>query len=410
MTDETFLKLKENALYELVRHILPFWIEKMADNTFGGFYGQINGNNLLIETAPKGGILNARILWTFSSAYNTLKDPVYLQFAEYTAGYIFNHFFDEEKGGTFWSLNFKGEPLDTKKQIYSQAFFIYALVEYHIATGKQHALDLAVSLFNLIENHSFDEEMNGYLEAFDQNWELLDDLRLSAKDANEKKTMNTHLHVLEAYTSLYRVWKDPQLASRLGNLINLFLDKFIDPVSSHLNLFYDEQWVCRSTITSFGHDIECSWLLYEAALALNNKELTAKVRLKCLELANAVNEGLQDDGSLIYEKNNITGHKDADRHWWPQAEAVVGNLNAWELTGDETLFRKASRCFQYIETHLIDPLNGEWYWSIRSDGTINRQDDKAGFWKCPYHNSRMCLEVINRYNKLTGHLPATLPK
>jgi len=404
MINETYTLLKEEAFTELTTHILPFWMNHMMDQENGGFYGRMDGHNILEEEAPRGGILNARILWTFSSAYRILKTPVYLKIADYSATYILNHFIDNEWGGTYWSVNFRGEPIDTKKQVYSQAFFIYALVEYHLATGKRTPLDLAISLFNLIENHSFDEDLNGYLEAFDQRWELLDDLRLSDKDANEKKTMNTHLHLLEAYTSLYKAWKDPRLARKLQNLIQLFLDKFIDPRTSHLRLFFNEQWVAKSSVTSFGHDIECSWLLYEAAMALDNKTLLALVRSKCLAIAKAANEGILPDGSLAYEKNKSNGHMDVERHWWPQSEAVVGYLNAWELTGDNAYMRKAADCFQFIKFNLIDPTNGEWYWSIRADGTVNREDDKAGFWKCPYHNSRMCLEIIQRHNNLVSQL------
>lgn len=388
--------LNQQLKDELTQNILPFWMQKMPDSLHGGFYGQVDGNNCIIAEAPKGGILNARILWTFSAAYNSLKDPKYLEIATHAKDYIFGHFFDQQFGGTYWSLDFKGEPLDTKKQIYSQAFFIYALSEYYLASGDESCKDEAIKLFRLIEKISFDTEQNGYFEAYNRQWQLLDDLRLSDKDANEKKTMNTHLHILEAYTNLYRIWKDETLARQLRNLINVFFDKILDPESAHLNLFFDENWECRSTITSYGHDIESSWLLYEAVLELHDPVLTEKAKEICLKIVEASKEGLHPDGSLIYEKDTATGHTDFDRHWWPQAEAVVGFFNAFELTGNHTYLLNVTECLDFIQSNLVDTVNGEWYWSLKADGTVNHEDDKAGFWKCPYHNGRMCLEIMKR--------------
>ncbi len=389
-------ELPERAEKELTMNILPFWMNRMADITHGGFLGRIDGMNNIVAGESKGAILNARILWTFSASFKDLGDPMYLGMATRARDYIMTHFFDEESGGTYWILNSNGNPLDTKKQIYSQAFFIYALSQYFIATGDEECKNKAIELFYLIEKHSFDKKLNGYLEAFDRYWAEISDLRLSEKDANEKKTMNTHLHILEAYTNLYRIWPDDNLRSQLKNLILLFLDRIADPVTSHLNLFFDEYWTVKSTLISYGHDIEASWLLYEAAAVLDDKALLERVTGISLKIINAAIEGLQPDGSLMYERDEAVNHIDMDRHWWVQAEAVVGFLNAWELTGDESYFRKSIKCYDYIEKNLIDRLHGEWYWSIKADGTVNTRDDKAGFWKCPYHNTRMCLEIMAR--------------
>ena len=388
--------LKAQANQQLTDNILPFWMNSAADFKFGGFYGQINGYGKTIDSAEKGGIVNARILWTFSAAYNMLKDEACLRSAIRSKEYVLNHFFDEVYGGTYWKISYDGKPSDTKKQIYSQAFFIYALSEYYKASSDYEALKKAIALYHLIESKSYDSEYNGYLEAYSREWDLLEDLRLSAKDDNEKKTTNTHLHILEAYTNLYLVWKNRQLADRLRNLVMLFLEKIIDPATHHLRLFFNEHWNSRSALISYGHDIEASWLVYEAARILEDQSLIEKAKPLCIALGIASLEGLQPDGSMIYEKDDSRGIFDLDRHWWPQAETVVGLINLYELTHEEKYLASAIDCWNYIINNLVDDQNGEWYWSIKADGKPNLAEDKAGFWKCPYHNARACLEIMRR--------------
>ena len=388
------LELKQQVKEELTYNILPFWMEKMIDDEQGGFYGQIKGDGQLIPKADKGGILNARILWSFSSAYFQEKNPLYLEMANRAKAYILDHFFDSEFGGTYWTISFDGKPVDTKKQIYSQAFFIYAFTEHYRASGDESSLQTAIGLFRIIEKYSFDSELNGYFEAYSRDWVLLEDLRLSEKDENEKKTMNTHLHILEAYTNLYRVWKDDKLARQLRDLILIFIKKIVNPATNHLDLFFDECWNTKSTIVSYGHDIEASWLIDEAARVLGDQELLAQVQKTCIKIAEAACDGLQSDGSLVYELDK--GHLETDRHWWVQSEAVVGFLNAFELTENPEWLDKALKCWKYISENLVDREGGDWFWGISDDGIVNRHDDKAGFWKCPYHNSRMCLEAVNR--------------
>jgi len=393
------LQLKQELKEELTHNILPFWMEKMVDEIHGGYYGQMTGKNQLVPNAPKGGILNARILWSFSSAALYFKNKLYVEYANRAKEYLFKYFFDAENGGTYWMLHADGTPADTKKQIYSQAFFIYALVEYYRVTGDKECLDKAIELFNLIEKHSFDGELNGYFEAYSRDWVLLKDLRLSEKDANEKKTMNTHLHILEAYTNLYRVWKDDRLKKQLKNLIGIFLDKIINPETHHLDLFFDENWVCKSTLYSYGHDIESVWLLDEAAVVLGEAALLKRVRARVIKVADAAAEGLQPNGSIINEKNYITGHTDANCDWWPQAEAMVGFFNVYELSKEEEYAEKTLAIWEFIKQFIVDKNAGEWHWSVSATGEINEHDDKAGFWKCPYHNSRMCLELISRIHE-----------
>jgi len=393
----SLIQLKSEVHNELIQNILPFWSGRMIDEENGGFYGRINGNGRIISDAGKGGILNARILWTFSSAYLQEKNPLYLEMANRAKEYILNNFFDPEFGGTFWCLSNEGKPVDTKKQIYSQAFFIYAFAEHYKATGDESSLKTAIELFRIIEKESFDTELNGYFEAYSREWILLEDLRLSEKDANEKKTMNTHLHILEAYTNLFHVWKDDLLKTQLHNLIVIFIEKIVNQQTRHLDLFFDENWKSRSEIVSYGHDIEASWLIDEAARSLGDPELLSKVQNICIGIANAACEGLQPDGSLYYELDNAKGHLDKDRHWWVQAEAVVGFMNACELTEDPEWLNRALKCWNFISEKLVDRVTGEWFWSVSDAGIQNLSGDKAGFWKCPYHNSRMCMELNKRF-------------
>lgn len=382
---------------ELTGNILPYWMEKMA-NPSGGFHGRIDGREHLDTQAPVGGIMTARVLWTFASAYRVLSTSAadlegYLQMAMRAKKLLLDSFVDSEFGGTYWSLTADFKPLDTKKQIYAIAFAIYGLAELYRACGDEEALDYAIKLFHSIEEHSYDPAEGGYFEAFTRSWEPIEDMRLSDKDANESKTMNTHLHVLEAYTCLYRVWKDPLLEVRLKELIEVF-EKNILGKDGHLKLFFDDSWNCGYDIVSYGHDIEASWLLHEAALALDDAGVLQRIEKLVPSIVEAASEGFTPADGLIYEKSGED--VDRDRHWWVQAEAVVGFINLWDHFGTQEGLENALASWDFIKSSLIDRENGEWFWSIREDGSVNRKEDKAGFWKCPYHNGRMCLEIIER--------------
>lgn len=377
---------------ELTENILPYWIERVC-NPDGGFYGRISGMEETDKASPIGNIMTARILWTFSSAYRLLGNAEYLNMAVKAKNILINNFYDAEFGGTYWSTNADGTPLDTKKQIYAIAFTIYGLAELNRATGDGQALEYAIKLFNSIEDHSHDNEKDGYFEAFTREWNIIEDMRLSDKDANESKTMNTHLHVLEAYTCLFRVWKNSLLENRLRELIVTF-EKHILAADGHLKLFFDNEWNCNYDIISYGHDIEASWLIHEAAIVLGDKNVLERIERLVPHIVNAAGEGFSQHGGMIYEKSK--DETDKDRHWWVQAETVVGYFNIWDHFGKQEGLENALMCWDFIKDNLIDRENGEWFWSIREDSSVNRDDDKAGFWKCPYHNGRMCMEIIER--------------
>ena len=423
---ETIIQLRTEMQDVLENNILPFWLNQMQDVENGGFYGRMDGHMQLHPEAEKGAILNARILWSFSAAYRVLGHLVYLEAAKRAYTYFVDHFIDSEYGGIYWSVDYMGKPLDTKKQFYAVGFAIYGLSEYARATGDREALDYALLLYDCIEEHAFDRENNGYMEACTREWGEIADMRLSELDANYPKSQNTHLHILEAYTNLLRCLKDlhaqescdyvPVIGSvlpigitipmetivavevSLRNLIDIFTDKILNPKTHHLDLFFEMDWTRGAGhLESYGHDIECSWLLHEAALVLGDKKLLTKVEPIIQMIAEASAKGLKPDGAMIHEANLDTGHIDEDLHWWVQTENVVGGLNIYQHFGDEKALQRAVACWEYIKRNLIDYEHGEWFWSRYKDGTRNLEDDHAGFWKCPYHNSRMCLEAIERF-------------
>ena len=435
--NERVIAMKREMLDVLTKNILPFWLDKMQDHEHGGFYGRIDGRGHLHPEAEKGAILNARILWAFSAAYRVLKDlehlenlehldhlePLeYLKAATRAKDYLIAHFIDPDYGGVYWSLDYKGQPLDTKKQFYAIGFAIYGLSEYARATGDGEALCHAIRLFDCIEQHALDPQYGGYIEATTRDWQPIADMRLSDLDQNYPKSQNTHLHIIEPYTNLLRALKElpPSAASSskpaagplcsgaaaapqagveaaLRRLIDIFTDRILNPETHHLDLFFEMDWTRGGgRLESYGHDIECSWLMHEAALVLGDKDVLARVEPIVRMVAQASEKGLNADGSMTHEANLDTGYVDADRHWWVQAENVVGWMNIYQYFGDTAALDKAERCWLYIKEQLIDNELGEWYWSRRPDGTLNLDDDHAGFWKCPYHNSRMCLEVIER--------------
>ncbi len=400
--------LKAEVQDVLENNILDFWLSNMIDDEHGGFYGQMTGDGQLVKDADKGGILSARILWAFSAAYRVLGDPEYLMAATLIKDYIIEYFYDNEFGGTYWSVDYLGNPKDTKKQFYAIGFMIYGLSEYARATGDQQALDYAIKLFDCIEQHSLDKVNNGYIEAQTRQWNEIADMRLSELDANFPKSQNTHLHIIEPYTNLYRCLMEceacpvssdvvERVEKALRNLIDIFTDKILNPETHHLDLFFAMDWTREAgALESYGHDIECSWLMHEAALVLGDQAVLDKVEPIVKLVAKASEKGLNADGSMVHEANLDTGYVDGDRHWWVQAETVVGFINLYQHFDDESALLKALHCWQYIKDNLIDREGGEWYWSRDSQGNINRRDDKAGFWKCPYHNSRMCLEIMER--------------
>ncbi|TFF33427.1 AGE family epimerase/isomerase [Mucilaginibacter psychrotolerans] len=389
----------KKELEQELENILTYWVDNTMDEEYGGFIGRIDNDNKVIPGSPKGSVLNARILWSFSAAYNKTKNALYLEMAAIAYRYVSTYFIDEEYGGVYWTVDHEGKPLDTKKQVYASAFTIYAFSEFYKATKDEEVLAEARKLYHLLVEKSYDTRHTGYLEAFTRDWQPIADLRLSAKDANEKKSMNTHLHVLEAYTTLYTVWPDEGLRIQIEVLLRNFIDYIIEAETKHLILFFDEEWNAKSDTVSYGHDIEATWLLLEAAEAIHHAELIEQIKFLCVQIAEAALEGLDKDGGLWYEYEPAQSHLVKEKHWWPQAEAMVGFYNTYQITGDEKWLQLSTRSWDFVKQHILDTKNGEWFWGIYADGRVMATEDKAGLWKCPYHNSRACLEVMRRLNR-----------
>ncbi len=392
-TDEQFAT---SVREELTSDILPFWRSRTVDERRGGFIGEMANDLRIRDDAPKGLILNARILWSFSAFYRHTRDERDRDLARRAYDYLTERFLDPQHGGYFWELDPAGKVLDDKKKIYGQAFCIYALAEYALAFDDPAALRQAGDVFDLIEPYASDDQYGGYFEVMSRDWLPCEDMRLSVKDMNEKKSMNNHLHVLEGYTNLVRASREPRFVERLRDLVELFCQHIISAERTHFQHFFDEAWTPKSDNYTFGHDIEGSWLLCEAADVLGSERLSELVRSLAAKMVRAVlDEGLDRDGGLLYEGRD--GRiVNPNKEWWPQAEAVVGFYNAWQLTGDAAFREAAVRCWQFIKERIVDRERGEWFWCIRPDGTPDPAQPKVSAWKGPYHNGRCCLEMIRR--------------
>ncbi|WP_460767653.1 AGE family epimerase/isomerase [Niabella terrae] len=383
------------ALHLEVDRILQFWAAKTVDLQKGGFIGCMDASGTVDADADKGLVLNSRILWTFASAAAFCNHEPYRQLAERAYRYISDHFIDPEYGGAYWSLDADGIVRNSKKQTYGIAFCIYGLSAYVQLTGDEKALELATGLFRQLQHRALDQQYGGYIEAFDRRWQPLNDLRLSSRDLNAPKTTNTHLHVLEAFAALYAVWPDPELAAGIRQLLTLFERRIMDPKRAGLQLFFTMDWQPTGDEISPGHDIEAAWLLQQCAEVLGDPLLTREFQRTAINMSEAAMAFIDGDGALIYEVHPTTGIQNREKHWWVQAEAMVGFYNAYQLTGKQGYQQQALEIWDFICQHLLDQALGEWYWGVTANHE-KMQEPIAGFWKCPYHNARACMELIKR--------------
>jgi len=376
-------------------NIFSYWIDYSIDDENGGFFGEISYDNKVNKNSKKSVVLNTRILWAFSSAYIFNPKPEYLEMAKRAYDYILKYFWDAENGGVYWEIDSNGNPSNTNKIIYGQGFALYGFSEFYKATGNKESLEYSIKIFELIEKYSYDSIYGGYIEAFSKEWKVI----------NSIKTMNTHLHIIEPYTNLYCVWKDELLGKKLKDLIYVFLEKIIDPKSQNFNLVFKLNWEIISNEISYGHDIEGTWLLNEAAQVYGDESLINKIEEITIKMSDKVLEnGIDFDGSIFYEFNKSKNHLNTDKHWWPQAEGMVGFLNSYQITKDQKYLQEFEKLWKFIKNNIIDEKNGEWFHMVRKDGTICKKDPKVGFWKCPYHNSRALIEVIKRLQTIQSNI------
>ncbi|MGN1281700.1 MAG: AGE family epimerase/isomerase [Succinivibrio sp.] len=392
-------ELKDCCLAE-ARNILDFWLNYI-DRDFGGFYSFSDFTGNIVKEHGKGVLLHARILWAYAYGYRILKNDMYRMAAEHCYKFIRDCAVDRQSGGVYWFLDYKGMPTDTQKHVYNQSFVIYGLSEYYLATGDKEALDLALELFSLIEQHAYDSVYGGYREAYDKNWNPIENKLVcdTAEGVLSEKSMNTHLHILEAFTKLYEASHDETVQKQMAKLAKLMIDKVVNE-QNHFGLFYTREWDCCSHDVSFGHDIEGSWLLDEAADQISDKELSNRIREVTTKMAEiTARYGSDRDGATFNEFRD--GHLlDTDRIWWVQAESMIGYFNAYQKTGNKEFLELSLCCFEIIRSQLKDGINGEWFWKVDRYGNPYKDCPKVEPWKCPYHNGRACLEMYKRIDSL----------
>ena len=397
--DAALRALAEQADKELRGDILPFWLDHARDTLRGGFHGFIDSDLAVRPDAPRGALLTSRILWTFSAAYRRYHDPAYLEMAQWAFRDLVDRFVDRDNGGLFWTVSPGGEPVDARKQTYGQVFGIYGLSEYYRATGDKEALRQAIALYRAVEEHARDRVNGGYFEAFTRSWTRLNDSKPGIVAPSSEKSQNTHIHIVEAYTNLLRVWPDPGLRSNQRALMELILTRIVDPSTHHLVLFLRDDWTPSSTGISYGHDIELSWLVVEAARVLGDPDLLARARTTSLAIASAtLSQGVDAEGG-IYNEGDPRGVTDAGKEWWPQAEGATGFLNAYQLSGDSRYLAASLRTWGFILDKFIDRKYGDWYQTLDSRN-VAQPRPKVTVWKCPYHNGRSCMELIERAGEL----------
>ena len=399
-----FIGYRTRIEQELRHNILPFWIERVARPGETGFLGSLTNDLQVDDRTERGALLTTRILWTYAAADHAYGDREYRAMADRAYDDLESHFADSKHGGYIWAIGPDGSPQGDRKQVYGQAFAIYALSEYHRATGLKRPLQQAIATYRLLEEHARDREAGGYGEAYGRTWAQIADVRLSAVDLNSPKSQNTMLHVMEAYTNLLAVWPDPELRQSLHDLVEVMLSRIINPQTHHLGLFFSRDWALESDRISFGHDIEAAWLLCAAAEQIGNPALLARVRAEAMQIAAVTrSEGMDGDGGLFNE-GSPQGISNTNKEWWPQAEAVVGFLNATEISGDLSYLDTTLRSWDFIEAHIIDHQHGEWFRGVTRDHQVLTGEMKVSFWKCPYHNGRACLEAVRRLDRIIGRI------
>lgn len=398
--NEKFQKLYDMAVKELTENILPWWMNYAVDHENGGFYGEVDYDNQPVPHADKFITLNARLIWTFASAYRVLGDEKYKEMADRAYDYFVKHFWDDRYNMCYTSVDEFGNPVDKHRYIYGNAFAIYGFSEYARATGSTEALEYARKLVASMEKYDYDPEYKGYFEALNEDCTHNPWLRGVNRYPTDEKTMNTHLHMIEAYTCLLRTDKSKFMQSKVREHLYVMLNKIVDHDIHHYFYFQDRAWKPTTQEISYGHDIEGSWLMMETAEVLGEPEAMRYAQDTCMNIARACYEqGWREDGAMLSEYDPVTGHASPSLSWWEQNEAVVGFLNAWEVTGEEKYLDASIKTFEFADAHFVDHEKGGWFTNVALDTGDALGKHKVAGPVCPYHNGRMCMEIIERYRK-----------
>lgn len=398
---------------ELHNNILSYWMKYGVEKEGQGFYGAVDLNNQPVLTANKTGVLNARILWTFAAAALHSPGKGYEEIAHKAYRVLSEDFADKEHGGFYMELSADNQVANDIKHTYAQAFVIYSLAKYYEFNPVREVMDKVQDFFYFLDEKAKDPGHAGYIEAFTRDWDIYEENRMA--DNNEPKSMNTHLHILEAYAAVYKIWKDDLVKQRLTELLEIFINHIIRE-DGHLGIFFTEDFsetVSSKAICSFGHDIEASWLIWEAAEILGDESIIALTKPLILKMADAVlRVGVDKDGGLFLESTRFGSHVRTNKHWWLQAENLVGFMNAYMLTGDHKYWDTVKLSWDFIDKHVIDHEGGEWFTKVNRLGKpylMEPEDDPSPYyrndwkidpWKCPYHNGRAMIELSNRISIL----------
>jgi mannobiose 2-epimerase len=383
---------KSEIIYELAG-ILDYWERNSVDTGQGGFYGAVDINNVPNLRADKSLILNSRILWTFSAAHHFNPKPGYRKLADRAFNYLNTFFWDTKNAGAYWSVKANGAPSDRNKQVYGEGFLIYAFSEYYKISGNLEALDKAKNLYQTLQIKCKDLKNGGYYEAFNADWEAIEDKAITQGKAGRRKSMNTHLHLIEAFANLYQVYPDAELRAEIERMLSLFHEKIIPNGRTQI-LFFSDDWSSKGEAVSFGHDIESAWLLLETSKTIKSPIWSNKMQVLAVNMAIEAAKGVDpEDGGMWHE--STAGVLNTQKHWWPQAEAMVGFYNAYQLTGDQRFLQLSLNSWSFIKNKLKSPT-GEWIWGIDEQEKSMTREGKIGPWKGPYHNSRACMEILKR--------------
>lgn len=395
------------ARLERILHdnILPFWYPAVLDTVDGGYRLNHDREGNYLGPADKALVTQARTLWFFARLYNAgMGGPQHLAAARHGFEFMRRALWDAEHGGFYWSVSPDGSrPVQALKHLYGQGFGLYALVEYGRASGDRRAEQMAQELFGLLEFHAHDRQHGGYREFFGRDWGAVPAGATGYVGGGGPglKLMNTHLHLMEPFTTYYQWLPQPRLRQRLVELVFVQSNAVVRQGLGACTDRYAADWTPLldgdAARVSYGHDIENVWLLMAAqrALGLSDGPLTGLYRSL---MAYSLEYGYDGEAGGFYDSGPFNAAADRrDKVWWVQAEGLVAALYMYRLTGEARYAEVFGQTLDWIEAHQIDGRGGDWF-SVVQQG--QGQGNKAGAWKSPYHNGRAMIECLETLDDL----------